>query len=327
MKAVVFDRDLRLDPEHPEPVLAEKECLVRVHLAGICSTDLHITKGYMGFAGILGHEMVGTVLEGPPEWRGKRVVSEINCVCRTCEMCQAGLANHCRRRTVLGIDGRDGVFADLVAVPAVNLHEVPDAISDEEAVFVEPLAAAYQVLVQCRIERRMHVSVVGAGRLGLLVAQALKQTGSQLTAIDRDHDKLLLCEKKGIQAIHVDDLVLRQDRDVVVDCTGSPDGLALAMHMVRPRGTIVLKSTYATPDGNGGAAGDTLDLAPLVIHEINLLGSRCGPFPEAINALARQAVDVRSMISRTFPLDRAIEAFDAARDAKNLKVLLKVNPG
>jgi len=317
VRAVVFDGNLRFEPDYPDPGAAEDECLVRVRLAGICSTDLHITRGYMDFRGVLGHEMVGTVVTGPPEWSDKRVVCEINCICRQCDMCLAGLSNHCRKRVALGIDGRDGCFADLVAVPVRNLHAVPDVISDEQAVFVEPLAAAYQVLTQCPIEKRMNVSVVGAGRLGLLVAQVLATTGCKLTVIGRNPKKLLLCEKKGVQAIHVDELIPRRDRDIVVECTGSPAGLDVALQLARPRGTIILKSTYADTG--------SLNLAPLVVNEVTLLGSRCGPFPEAINALARQAVDVRAMISKTFPIEQAVEAFDAAQDPDNVKVLLKIN--
>jgi alcohol dehydrogenase len=318
VRAVVFDRSLRFDSDYHDPMPAEGECLVHVHLAGICATDLHITRGYMNFSGVLGHEMVGTVMTGSRNWRDKRVVCEINCVCRRCDLCLAGLASHCRKRTVLGISGRDGCFADSVAVPERNLHMVPDVVTDEEAVFVEPLAAAYQVLAQCPIEKRMNVSVVGPGRLGLLVAQVLAGTGCKLTVIGRNPKKLLLCEKRGVQAIHVDDLIPRQDRDVVVECTGVPEGLNIAMQLVRPRGTIVLKSTYAS-------AG-LLNPAPMVVNEVRLLGSRCGPFAEAINALARRAVDVRQLISKTFPIEQAVEAFHAAENPENVKVLLKINP-
>lgn len=318
MRAVtVRNGNVALVHDHPEPEVREGECLVRVHLAGICATDLHIINGYMNFDGVLGHEMVGTVVSGPSELRDKRVVCEINCVCRKCDMCSAGLANHCRNRTVIGIDRRDGCFADQIAVPQRNLHLVPDAVSDEEAVFVEPLAAAYQVVAQCPIESHTNVSVLGPGRLGLLVAQVLAQRGCKLTVVGRNPAKLEMCEKKGIQAIHVDDLVARHDRDVVVECTGAPEGLGIALAMVRPRGTIVLKSTCAGPGG--------INLASLVIHEVTLLGSRCGPFPEALDALARKAVDVRSLISRTFPLDQAPEALEAAGNPSNLKILLKCN--
>lgn len=316
MRAVVFDNSLRYEPNYPAPQPKAGECLVRTDLAGICATDLHITRGYMNFTGVLGHEMVGTVVEGPDDWKGRRVVCEINCICGECDRCQSGLSNHCSRRSVVGIDRRDGCFADLVAVPERNLHLVPDVISDEEAVFVEPLAAAYQVLVQCPMDHRTNVSVVGPGRLGLLVAQVLAAAGCKLNVIGRNAKKLLLCEKKGIQGIHVDELVPQHDRDVVVECSGAPEGLDIAMSLVRPRGKIVLKSTHAQTGG--------LNLAPIVVNEVTVLGSRCGPFQEAINALARQAVDVRSMISRTYPIERALEAFDAARDPQNVKILLRV---
>lgn len=318
MRAVVFTDKLRFEPHHPEPTLSEGECLIRVRLAGICATDIHITRGYMGFQGIIGHEMVATVVEGSPAWLGKRVVSEINCVCRTCDMCQAGLANHCRKRTVVGIEGRSGCFADVLAVPETNLHAIPDVVTDEEAVFVEPLAAAYQVLAQCRMESRTRVAVVGSGRLGQLVAQVIKAGGCQPTVVGRNRNKLLMCEKRGIQSLHVDEVIPRSDFDVVVECSGSPGGLELAMKMVRPRGTLVLKSTYAM--------NATVDLSPLVIHEINLIGSRCGPFPEAIQALARRAIEVRPLISKTLPIERAEEAFVVAASSENVKVLLAINP-
>ncbi len=328
MRAICYDPNSHLPREfpqggveyrndHPDPAVADGECLVRVRLAGICATDLQIINGYMGFNGILGHEMVGTVVSGSSALRDKRVACEINCVCRECEMCAAGLANHCLNRTVMGIAGRDGCFADLVAVPERNLYEVPDVISDEEAVFIEPLAAAYQVLAQCPIEKRMNVSVVGAGRLGLLIAQVLATTGCKLTVVGRNPKTLLLCEKKGVQAIHTDHLAPKPDRDVVVECTGSPSGLDIAMSLVRPRGTIVLKSTHA--------GDEPINLSRIAVNEVTLLGSRCGPFPEAINALARQAVEVRSMISRTYPIEQGVEALEAARKPENVKILIKVN--
>jgi threonine dehydrogenase-like Zn-dependent dehydrogenase len=203
----------------------------------------------------------------------------------------------------------------MVAVPEVNLHAVPDSISDEEAVFIEPLAAAYQVLAQCRLDPRSNVAVVGTGRLGLLIVQVLAQTGCRLTAIGRNRMKLDLCEKKGVQAVHVDHVTPKSDRDVVVECTGSPAGMDLALRLVRPRGVIVLKSTYAGERGP--------NLAPAVVNEVTIIGSRCGPFREAIQALERQAVDVRSLISRSFPLDQAPAAFAAARDPANVKILLR----
>lgn len=317
MRAITFDKQLQYTDAQPDPKRESEECLIRVHMAGICATDLHITRGYQNFTGVLGHEMVGTVIEGSGQWKGKRVVCEINCVCRTCDLCQAGLASHCRNRTVMGIDGRDGCFADLVAMPENNLHEVPELISDEEAVFVEPLAAAYQVIKQVPIESRANIAVVGSGRLGLLVAQVLATTGCRLEVIGRNPKTLLLCEKRRIQATAVENLIPRNDRDVVVECTGSPEGLGMAMSLVRPRGTIVLKSTHV-----GGGP----NLAAAVVNEVTILGSRCGPFPEAIQALARREIEVSFMIARAYPIDRGLEAFEASQQPENVKILLKINP-
>ncbi|MHC4442282.1 MAG: MDR/zinc-dependent alcohol dehydrogenase-like family protein [Planctomycetota bacterium] len=316
MNALIFDKTLQFSAEYPDPKPASDEVLVGVKLAGICATDLEIADGYMNFSGVPGHEFVGTVQKGPRKWRGKRVVAEINCICGRCEMCQRGLSNHCRRRTVLGIDGRDGAFADLVAVPESNLHQVPDSLSDEQAVFVEPLAAAYQVVMQCSFEKRMQVAVVGSGRLGLLVAQVLRDTGCRLEVVGRNEHTLLFCEKKRIQATHISELIPRADRDVVVECSGSPEGFELAAKLIRPRGTLILKSTYAK--------SAALNLTPIAVNEITVIGSRCGPFNEAINALVDQQVDVESMISRQLPLSKGLEAFKMAADPRYIKILLKV---
>jgi len=317
MRALVFDGKVRLQRRRAEPRPAKGEALIQVHLAGVCATDLEIVRGYMGFAGVLGHEFVGTVIDGSRAWQGKRVVGEINCVCRRCDMCRRGLAKHCRKRTVLGIAGRDGCFADLVALPEQNLHEVPASLSDEEAVFVEPLAAAFQVVKQCPVEPRDRVTVIGSGRLGLLVAQVLAASGCKLDVVGRNPKTLEFCEKKGIQTIELGELVAKADRDVVVDCTGSPEGFDLAMRLVRPRGSIVLKSTYAEPA--------RLNMAPLVVNEVTVLGSRCGPFPDALAALARKQIDVLAMISRQLDLDRGVEALALANEPDVLKVLLKVH--
>jgi len=318
MRALVFDGSLRFHRHYRDPEPDRGEAIVRVALAGICATDLEIVRGYMRFSGVPGHEFVGTVTAGPKLWKDKRVGGEINCACRKCDLWQRGLSNHCRNRTVIGIQGRDGCFADYVAVPVDNLHELPDAVSDEQAVFVEPLAAAYQVVKQCKIEKRMKVAVLGSGRLGLLVAQVLQGTGCKLEVIGRNPLTLSFCEKKGIQVRSVEECVPKAEHDLVVECTGEAAGLNLACRLGRPRGTIVLKSTYA--------ADSRLNLSPVVVHEITLLGSRCGPFAEAINALARRQIDVLSMITKQFPLSRGVEAFAAAAEPQHIKVLLKAEP-
>jgi threonine dehydrogenase-like Zn-dependent dehydrogenase len=318
LRALVFDKQLTFRDDYPEPVATGKECLIKVRYAGICSTDVALIQGYMGFAGVLGHEMVGEVVSGPNDWVGKRVACEINCVCQTCPTCQAGLSNHCPNRTVLGILNKDGCFADFVTMPIRNLHEIPDNVTDEEAVFVEPLAAAWQVIKQVPLDERMHVSVVGSGKLGLLIAQVISTLDCRLDVIGRNPHTLELAEKKHIQSIDMQRLAARQDRDVVIECTGSPEGLAIAQQLVRPRGTIVLKSTYAD--------GGKINLAPTVVNEVNIVGSRCGPFADAIASLARRQIDVRSMISRTIGIERGLEAFEINAQPNTVKVLLKINP-
>ncbi|RJP36062.1 MAG: alcohol dehydrogenase [Phycisphaerales bacterium] len=316
MLAIHFDSQIQLRSDYPRPEPGPGECLIRVRCAGICSTDLHLFRGYMAFKGVPGHEMVGVVERGSPRWRGKRVVSEINCVCGGCDMCQSGLANHCRRRSVMGILGRDGCFAEYVVAPERNLHEMPASLSDEQAVFVEPVAAAYQVLQQCRIEPRTRVTVVGSGKLGLLVAQVLSNTGCTLDVVGRNPATLETADKLRIQSARPDELSTSHDRDVVVDCTGSPHGIELAMKLVRPRGTIVLKTTHA-------GAG-TANLASIVIDELTVIGSRCGPFHEAIHALARGDVQIAPLLAGEYPLTRGLEAIAHADRPGTLKVLLRM---
>lgn len=318
MRAVEFRDKLAFRTDYPEPRPQPGEALVRVLRAGICRTDLEITRGYMGFAGVLGHEFVGRVVSGPPRWQEKRVVAEINCVCGRCDMCASGLRNHCRQRTVLGIDGRDGVFADFVAVPVINLHEVPDGVPDEAAVFVEPLAAAFQLVRQIRFEATHRVVVLGDGRLGQLVARVLRPRCPSLVLVGRHPEKLELAERAHVQTVLAADFVARSDADVVVDATGTPEGFSLACRTVRPRGTIALKSTFAA------RAGQALDLSPLVVHEVTIVGSRCGPFPDALTALARGTVDVTHLVSRRLPLERAEEAMALAGGRSIMKVVLDV---
>ena len=317
MRALVFDQSLSFQPRHREPVEADGDTLLRVRQAGICSTDLEITKGYMGYKGVLGHEFVGEVVSSPDkDVVGQRVAGEINCVCGRCDMCLSGLSSHCRARTVLGILNHDGAFAEFVRLPAMNLHALPKAVDDDQAVFIEPLAAAFQVLKQIKLDGRKWVTVLGDGRLGLLVAQVLRNAGCPVRVIGKHADKLALCEKWQIRSRPLADIVPRHDQDVVVDCTGSASGFELAMQIVRPRGTIVLKSTFA--------AGKPLNLAPLVIDEINVVGSRCGPFREAIRALAEKQIDVASLIARRMKIEQGVEAMELAGRPGVLKVILTI---
>ncbi|HUS47887.1 MAG TPA: alcohol dehydrogenase catalytic domain-containing protein [Phycisphaerae bacterium] len=317
MLALVFDGKVSLRDDYPEPKPKAGEALVAVRMAGICRTDLEILKGYMDFRGVMGHEFVGMVLKGPRAWAGKRVVAEINCICGQCDMCTSGLANHCRHRTVLGIAGRDGVFAERVCIPARNLHEVPPGVEDVSAVFAEPLAAAFQVVRQVRFDRSDKVVVIGDGRLGQLVARVLKLAVHRPLLVGRHEGKLEAAEKQGIETALADRFVPAAQADVVIDASGSASGFDLAMRTVRPRGTIVLKSTFA-------AAAGTLNLAPVVINEVNVIGSRCGPFPDALKALAAGQVDVSALVSRRYPLRDAMAALDAAADPQNIKVVIDV---
>src|SRR6476620_8461909 len=305
MRALVFDKSLSLDPRRGEPALADGDTLLKVRAAGVCSTDLEITKGYMNFRGVLGHEFVADVVASPDKQLvGQRVCGEINLVCGRCDLCVSGLSSHCRNRSVLGILNHDGAFAEYVRLPALNLHALPASVDDDQAVFVEPLAAACQILKQVKLDGRKWVTVLGDGRLGLLVAQVMRNAGYPVRVIGKHPDKLAICEKWSIRSRPLADIVPRHDQDVVVDCTGSAAGFELAMQMVRPRGTIVLKSTVA--------AGKPLNLAPLVIDEIQVIGSRCGPFRQAIRALAEKRIDVVSLVHRRMKIEQGVEALELA---------------
>ncbi len=314
MKACVFDgKAVRIDPDYPDPSPAAGEAVVRIRLAGVCRTDLEIVKGYMHFTGVLGHEFVGTALGGKHE--GRRVVGEINCVCGRCDMCRAGLPTHCRNRTVPGIQGRDGAFAERLLLPEANLRAVPDGVSDEQAVFAEPLAAAIQIGRQVDFEPGEEVVVLGDGRLGQLVAQVLRAWNLRPRVIGKSPAKLAILERLGIAAIHCEEARPGHDTRVVVECTGTPDGLAMALEFVRPRGAIVLKSTVAD------AAGP--NLAPAVVNEVTIIGSRCGPMDEAVAMLARGKIQVAPLITATFPLDESLQALEAAARPDAIKVLIR----
>lgn len=319
MQALVVDQarpgTIAFVRDYPDPSPGAGEVLVRVDLAGICATDLEIVRGYMGFSGVPGHEFVGTVVRGSDALQGQRVVAEINCVGPGSAARDAEARKHAGDRTVLGIAGRDGAFAEYLVVPTENCHVVPNEISDRQAVFTEPLAAACQVVKDHVVDRDTRVAVLGTGRLGILCGQVLAARGCRLSVIGRNRGTLALCRRMGLPTRDAADIQPSADCDLVVECTGAPDGLRLALQLVRPRGTIVLKSTYAQ-------AAD-VDLAPVVIHEIVVAGNRCGPFPEALRLLREKGVRVDEMIDGVYPLARGEEAFAAARDPGSVKVLLE----
>lgn len=319
MRALVYDGELRLDGDYPCPQPGRGEALVRVRLAGICNTDLEIVKGYMGFRGVLGHEFVGQVEAcDDGSWVGRRVVGEINCACGACHLCRRGLGRHCPDRTVLGIAGRDGALGEYLVLPAANLHPVPDSIPDEVAVFTEPLAAALEIAEQVHVRPTDRVVVLGDGKLGLLVAQVLALTGADLTAVGRHREKLAILADRGLNAREagqgISDLA---GADLVVDCTGQPEGFDAARELVRPGGTLVLKSTFHSDQ--------RVDLSSLVVDEVSLVGSRCGPFAPALRLLERGGVAVRPLIVGRFSLEEGLVAFDRARQRGALKVLVGIN--
>jgi threonine dehydrogenase-like Zn-dependent dehydrogenase len=307
---------LRLRDDLAVPVPPPGEALVRVLAAGVCNTDLELVRGYYPFTGIPGHEFVGTVESAPGSeaWLGRRVVGEINASCGRCAACAAGRRTHCERRTVLGIVNRHGAFAEYLILPVENLHEVPDGLRDDEAVFTEPLAAALEVQDQVEVEPGDRVVVVGDGKLGNLVAQTLALTGCALTVIGRHAAKLAVLEARGI-ATGGPDSIRPGQADVAVECTGNREGFDLARTAVRPRGTIVLKSTYA--------GRTSLDVSRIVVDEITLVGSRCGPFAPALRLLAERRVDVGPLVHARFPLGGAVAAFEEAARPGVLKVLVE----
>jgi threonine dehydrogenase-like Zn-dependent dehydrogenase len=316
MKALRFDgNQLRLTENAPVPGI-EGEALVRVILAGICNTDLEIVRGYAGFSGTIGHEFVGIVVSSPDRSQeGCRVVGEINAGCGVCALCRDGDPRHCSERSVLGIYRRDGAFAEFLSLPARNLLFVPDGISDRQAVFTEPLAAACEILDQVRIEPAHRVVVIGDGKLGQLIARVLATTGCELTMIGKHPEKLALAQ--GIRCMEVRgiDAATPARFDIVVEASGSPDGLRLALGLVRPRGFVVLKSTFH--------AVASLDTSRVVVDEITLIGSCCGRFAPALDLLATVNMHVEQLISAEYGLSEGIAAMKQARETSSLKILLR----
>lgn len=314
MRALLYDGTLRLDTAAPAPQLQDGQCLLKIRRAGICNTDLELIAGMYGFSGILGHEFVAEVVEGPSEWVGRRVCGEINIGCGQCDFCQKGIVSQCRDRQAIGIHGHPGAFADQLALSVQNLHPVPDSVSDDQAVFTEPLAAALQVLDSIHVAPHDRVIVVGVGKLGALCAQVLKLTGAEVIGLVRRQKQAQLLQKWGISHAAGEDLE-SQRAQIVIDCTGTAEGFAIALDLVESRGTILLKSTY-----NGLPQAD---LTQVAVREIRVVGSRCGPFPAALRLLENGLVDVESLIDARYPFDRALDAFTHAAQPGMMKVMLE----
>lgn len=317
MKAVVFDNGLKLDNNYPMPVPQKGEALIKVNTIGICNTDYEITLGYMGYKGILGHEFTGVVEKAEnKDLIGKRVVGEINCGCGQCDWCAQGLERHCFNRSTLGIWQREGCFAEYVCLPEKNLLVIPDNVTDEEAVFVEPLAAALEILEQVHIPPYKRVIVLGDGKLGLIIALALNAAGLDITLVGKHEEKLNIAKAQGVKTKLLNNLKIEKAYDFVVEATGSITGFETSLALTKPRGTLILKSTIA--------ASKEFNLAPIVIDEITVLGSRCGQFAPALRMLEQKRIDVKPLISDIYAIDDSIEAFERNKEKSSVKVLVKV---
>jgi threonine dehydrogenase-like Zn-dependent dehydrogenase len=318
VRALVIDRAGTISlRDRPKPN-ACGECVIRVTAAGICGTDLELLRGYAGFEGIPGHEFVGVVEDAPADergWIGRRVVGEITVGCGQCAACRTAGRGHCDARTVLGIRGRDGAFAEYLSLPASNLHALPESLQDHVAVFVEPAAAACRVVEQVRIDSDTRAAVVGAGRLGLLIAQVLRHHGAQLIVVGRSERGRSIAASLGFDTAAGATPALARAFDVAIDATGNPEGFAAASRLVRPRGTLVVKSTFH---------GETpVSLSTLVVDEITVVGSRCGPFRRAIELLDAGAIDVTPLLDGVYPLEQFVPAFELAE--RGLKVIFAVS--
>ena len=320
MKAAIFDgKKIFFDENYPSPKFIEDsgESLVKVSLAGICGTDLEILEGYMQYSGILGHEFVGIVEKSQnPSLEGKRVVGEINAGCCSCDSCAKQMSRHCSNRTVLGILNRDGAFSQYLLLPEKNLHILPNSISDKQAVFVEPLAAAFEIKEQVNLQPSWKIAVIGDGRLSFLILQVLKLSCKNITCFGRHQSKLDKIQKFNIQTkIGIEQKTDLQSFDLVIEATGSPSGFSDASKLVKPRGMIILKSTIASKEN--------LDLTPTVVNEVTLVGSRCGLFKPAIDALATGMITLDPLIDSIFPLEKVHDAIEHAKKPETMKVFLK----
>lgn len=319
MRAVVFDNGLKLDKNYAKPSPRKGEALIKVNTIGICNTDYEITKGYMGYKGVLGHEFTGVVEEINADDKSllnKRVVGEINCGCGECEWCNQGLERHCPNRSTLGIWQREGCFAEYVCLPVKNLLEIPENVSDEEAVFTEPLAAALEILEQIHIPPYKKIAVLGDGKLGLMIALALNAAGLDLILIGKHENKLEIAKKQGVKTKLLSDVEVKKEYDFVVEATGSISGFETSLALTKPRGTLILKSTIA--------ASKEFNFAPVVVDEITIVGSRCGQFAPALRLLESGRIDVKPLISDIFEFDESIAAFERNKEKSSIKVIVKV---
>lgn len=318
MKAIVFDKELKLDTNYPKPELKENEALIKPTLVGVCNTDEEITKGYMGYIGVLGHEFIGIVEDcSDKNLIGKRVVGGINLVCKKCLECYQGLERHCKNRSTLGIFNKDGCFSEYFTLPVSNLLVVPDNVSDETAVFIEPLAAAYEILEQIHIKPTDKVAILGDGKLGLSISTIFSALNIDYTHIGRHLEKLQITKNLGGKIMLVSDIKDTKCFDIVVEATGSTGGFETSLSLVKPRGILVLKSTIAAKEG--------LNLANVVIDEINVIGSRCGQFEPVLRLMEKGKISTKALISAILPFDDAIKGFELNRKKETIKVLLRVS--
>ncbi|MCK9203699.1 MAG: alcohol dehydrogenase catalytic domain-containing protein [Bacteroidales bacterium] len=314
MKALFFDGSLKIkEVSHPQP--RENEALIKIIFSAICNTDLEIVKGYMGFNGILGHEFVGEVVTRSSDLFGQKVVGEINCSCGDCYLCQTGRETHCPNRTVLGIDGHPGVFADYIVLPMQNLKVVPENLPLTSAVFTEPLAAAIEIFEQIQIKPSQNVFIFGAGKLGLLISQVFRLNGCVYTTFDTQVSKVKKAMDMGINARELSSLRDAEKAEVCVDCTGNPSGINLALSHLYPRGKLVLKTTVAQ--------SEKIDLNQIVINEFEIIGSRCGLFEPALSLLSQGLVNPQPLISAILPFNEIIQAFELAGKPGTLKILIQ----
>ena len=320
MDALIFDEILKYVTDYNIPKMNSNEALIKMSMVGICNTDLEITKGYMGYKGILGHEFVGIVEkvenQKDKDLIGKRVVGEINLGCGNCNWCNQGLSRHCPNRSTLGILNKEGCFAQYLTLPVSNLLIVPDSIPDEVAVFTEPLAAALEILEQLHIKPYEKVAVLGDGKLGLLIALALNASNIDINLIGKHQNKLDIAKNQGINTELLSNIKIEKKYDVVIEATGSVSGFETSIALVKPRGILVLKSTIASEKD--------LNLAPVVIDEITILGSRCGQFAPALRLMEKNIINFSPLISKILPFNQAIEGFKLNREKDTIKILLKL---